>query len=62
MRLFRMVKGLESLNLIKKGQTASSMSKHDYNYQLLLLIFAVMLGIVGIASLGALMMFMFAFM
>jgi len=62
MRLFRMGKSFQPLVLIQKGQTADSMSKHDYNYQLLLLIFAVILGIVGIAALGALMMFMFAFM
>lgn len=62
MRLFRMGKSFRSLALIQKGQTADSMSKHDYNYQLLLLIFAVILGIVGIAALGAMMMFMFAFM
>jgi hypothetical protein len=38
------------------------MSKLDYNFQILLLLFAVMLGIVGIAALGALMMFFFAFL
>jgi hypothetical protein len=34
------------------------MSQQDYNFQMLLVIFAAMLGIVGIASLGALIMFL----
>jgi hypothetical protein len=38
------------------------MSKQDYNYSMLLVILVVMLGIIGVASLGALIMFMFAFM
>jgi len=37
------------------------MSKHDYNFQMLLLVVAVILGIAGIAALGALMMFFTAF-
>jgi hypothetical protein len=38
------------------------MSKNDYNFQMLLLIIAVILGITGIAALGALMMFFTAFL
>lgn len=38
------------------------MSKNDYNYQLLLFVATMILGITGIAALGALMMFMTAFM
>lgn len=38
------------------------MSKLDYNFQVLLLLFAVILGIVGAAAIGALMMFLFAFL
>jgi len=38
------------------------MSKLDYNFQMLLVILLIMLGVMGIASLGALMMFFFAFL
>jgi hypothetical protein len=37
------------------------MSKNDYNFQVLLLLVAVILGISGIAALGAMMMFFTAF-
>lgn len=37
-------------------------SKQDYNFQLLLVLLAVMLGITGLASLGAMIMFLTAFM
>jgi hypothetical protein len=38
------------------------MSKQDYNYQMLLVMLVIMLGIMGVASLGALLMFFFAFL
>jgi hypothetical protein len=38
------------------------MSKMDYNYGLLLVLLAVILGITGLAALGALIMFLTAFM
>jgi hypothetical protein len=38
------------------------MSKTDYNFGMLLVLLCVVLGITGIAALGALMMFMTAFM
>jgi hypothetical protein len=38
------------------------MTKSDYNFNLLLVLLAVMLGITGIAALGAMMMFLSAFM
>ena len=38
------------------------MTKHDYNYQLLLVIVCIIFGLAGIASLGALIMFLTAFM
>jgi hypothetical protein len=37
------------------------MSKTDYNFQVLLLIIAVILGIAGICSVAALIMFLTAF-
>ena len=37
------------------------MSKQDYNFQMLLLIIAVILGITGLAAIGALIMFLTAF-
>lgn len=38
------------------------MSKIDYNFQLLLVVLLIMLGVMGLASIGALMMFLTAFM
>lgn len=38
------------------------MTKSDYNFQMILVLLATMLGIVGFAALGALMMFFFAFL
>lgn len=38
------------------------MSKHDYNYGMLLVLLVVILGITGIAALGAMIMFIAAFM
>jgi len=38
------------------------MSKHDYNFMTLLLVLAVLLGITGVMGLGALIMFLTAFM
>jgi hypothetical protein len=38
------------------------MSKVDYNFVTLLFVFAVLLGVLGIFSIGALVMFLTAFM
>jgi hypothetical protein len=46
---------------MERGDT-TIMSKTDYNYGMLLVLLVVMLGIVGIAALGALIMFIAAFM
>nr|QDH88897.1 MAG: hypothetical protein H4Bulk472253_000002 [Leviviridae sp.] len=50
-----------TLRVEQKGEHLN-MSKHDYNFQMLLVVLLIMLGITGIAALGALMMFMTAFM
>lgn len=38
------------------------MTKSDYNYQLLLVIVCIIFGVTGLAGLGALIMFLTAFM
>ena len=56
------------LDFSEKNRTAQekgvmiTVSKHDYNYQLLLVIVCIIFGVAGLMGLGALIMFLTAFM